>query len=76
MYVKKGTTLPTPSDYDFVSEEILLNGLAVLIENTHTKKALNEQDLIYTIAITVPANAEILLQSEGFGKIRQAYLNK
>ncbi len=32
MFVKKGNQLPTPEDYDYISEELMLNGLAVLIE--------------------------------------------
>ncbi|EGR28330.1 hypothetical protein IMG5_177900 [Ichthyophthirius multifiliis] len=74
IYVKKGDSIPNPSDYDYNSEELMLNGLAVLIEDKG--KILNKSKQIYTIAISAPSGSQIILQSEGFGKTRQIYLNK
>lgn len=60
MYVNKGTTPPTPSSYDYITEELKLNGQSVLLERGIDKFAPGD---IYSLAIEVPPKAKMLVRS-------------
>ncbi|EAS04858.1 transmembrane protein, putative (macronuclear) [Tetrahymena thermophila SB210] len=73
MYVNKGTTRPTSSSYDYITEELKLNGQSVLLEKSVDKFVPGQ---VYSVAIEVPSKAKMLVRSESFEKVRTIYFFK